>query len=69
MDTVTLRERVLSEMDLSREYEDEEVLELIDKVIVAYGRESYLSLSAREVIRRERKRASTAERATSSKLM
>lgn len=53
MDTVTLRERVLSEMDLSREYEDEEVLELIDKVIVAYGRESYLSLSAREVIRRE----------------
>ena len=35
MDTVTLRERVLSEMDLSREYEDEEVLELIDKVIVA----------------------------------
>ena len=53
MDTVTLRERVLSEMDLSREYEDEEVLELIDKVIIAYGRESYLSLSAREVIRRE----------------
>ena len=38
---------------MSREYEDEEVLELIDKVIVAYGRESYLSLSAREVIRRE----------------
>ncbi|WP_343247763.1 CpaF family protein [Diplocloster hominis] len=53
MDTVTLRERVLSEMDLSREYEDEEVLDLIDKVIVAYGRESYLSLSAREGIRRE----------------
>ncbi|MBU9727643.1 CpaF family protein [Diplocloster modestus] len=53
MDTVTLRERVLSEMDLSREYADEEVLDLIDKIIVAYGRESYLSLSARERIRRE----------------
>ena len=40
-----LKERILEQVDLSREVPDDEMRDLIDEVVLASGRENYLPLN------------------------
>jgi len=42
-----LKKQILERVDLSREVSDEEMQELIDEVVLAYGKERYISLNER----------------------
>lgn len=48
-----IRKRLMERLDLSRELEDEEVLEMIDMVLVEYGRTQYLPLKEMLKLRQE----------------
>lgn len=48
-----IRQEVLSQADLSRDICDEAILEIIDKAIIAKGRESYISLGDKHNLRTE----------------
>lgn len=48
-----LYERILEELDLSRDVEDEELVEMIHRVLEEKGRESHISLKEKSVIGKE----------------
>lgn len=48
-----LKRQVLERVDLSREVPDEEMQELIDEVVLSYGKEKYLPLNERCRLKRE----------------
>ncbi len=48
-----LKEQILERVDLSREVPDEEMQELIDEVVLAYGKEQHLSLNERCRLKKE----------------
>ena len=48
-----LKEQILERVDLSREVPDEEMQDLIDEVILAYGKEQYLSLDEKCRMKKE----------------
>lgn len=48
-----LKKRILDQVDLSREVPDEEMQELIDGVVLDYGREQHLSLNERCRLKKE----------------
>lgn len=49
----SLREVILSELDLSKEVQDNELLSFIDEVIIKNSREKYLSIFEKEKLRKE----------------
>ena len=48
-----LKKQILEQVDLSREVSDEEMQDLIDEVILAYGKEQYLSLDEKCRMKKE----------------
>ncbi len=48
-----LKRRVLEQVDLSREVPDEEMQELIDEVVIAYGKEKHLPLNEKCRLKKE----------------
>ena len=48
-----LKEQILERVDLSREVPDEEMQELIDEVVLTYGKEQHLSLNERCRLKKE----------------
>lgn len=48
-----LKKQILDRVDLSREVPDEEIQELIDEVVLSYGKEQYLSLNERCRLKKE----------------
>jgi pilus assembly protein CpaF len=48
-----LKRRILERVDLSREVPDEEMQELIDEVVISYGKEKHLSLNERCRLKKE----------------
>lgn len=48
-----LKKQILAQVDLSREVSDEEMQDLIDEVILAYGKEQYLSLDEKCRMKKE----------------
>ncbi len=48
-----LKRQILERVDLSREVSDEEMQELIDEVVLSYGKENHLSLNERCRMKRE----------------
>lgn len=48
-----LKRQILEQVDLSREVPDEEMQELIDEVVLAYGKEQHLSLNERCQLKKE----------------
>lgn len=48
-----LKERILERVDLSREVPDEEMQELIDEVVLSYGKDQYLPLNEKCRLKRE----------------
>ena len=48
-----LKNQILARVDLSREVSDDEMQELIDQVVLAYGKEHYLSLNKKCRLKKE----------------
>ncbi|MBS6397755.1 MAG: CpaF family protein [Clostridiales bacterium] len=48
-----LKRRILDQVDLSREVPDEEMQELIDEVVLSYGKEQYLALDEKCRLKKE----------------
>lgn len=48
-----LRQRVIDNIDLNRDIEDEELLDQIDQVIMSYSREEYISMQEKRTLRRD----------------
>ena len=48
-----LRQKVLEGVDLCRDIEDREILEMIDREILSYSRETYISITDKLSLRRE----------------
>ena len=48
-----LRQKVLEEIDLSRDIDDQEIFDVIDQVILRYGQEVYISMSDKLTLKKD----------------
>ena len=49
----TIQEKVLKDINLGKETSDEEILEKIDRVVMEYGENRYISLMEKKILKRE----------------
>ena len=47
-----IRQEVVSQIDLYKEYEDEEIIEVIDEVIIKKSKEKYISINNKRQLQR-----------------
>ncbi|MBC7884459.1 MAG: CpaF family protein, partial [Saprospiraceae bacterium] len=48
-----LQQRVLEDFDLSKEVTDDELLDTIDRLLIDYSKEEYITMEEKQRIRRE----------------
>jgi pilus assembly protein CpaF len=48
-----LKQKIIDETDLSREISDEELYDMIDRILVSYGREEYISIREKQRLRKD----------------
>lgn len=48
-----LKRTILENLDLTREITDEELLDIIDEMIVSHGKENYIPMQEKQILRRE----------------